>query len=339
LLEISLTELASKLLSIKISLKDLFHERFENICFRHKTIFTFSAEQKNYKFLTMRLPLTGKGKTVKYQSMEYDMPLFRPPSEADSLILQATYGCSANSCTFCLMYKTKRFRTRRIFLADGDALVIRASQLLAILELLYQSFPRLERVTSYANPLNLLVKSQAELFAIRRAGLTMLYYGVESGDDEILRRVKKKAETPGMIEGCVKAHAAGFDLSVTVLLGLAGKKLSRRHAENTASVLNEIQPRYIGALTLMLGPLEKYFAQSMGEGFQFLDMMETLQELRWLVEGLELKNSVFRSNHASNYLALRGDLPRDKKKLLAVIDSALADADSPLIRPDYFRAL
>jgi len=303
--------------------------------------------------------LTGKEKTVKYPSMEYDMPLFRPPSEADSLILQATYGCSANSCTFCLMYKTKRFRirrldefkrdvefcaerlpsARRIFLADGDALVIRASQLLAILELLYQSFPRLERVTSYANPLNLLVKSQAELFAIRRAGLTMLYYGVESGDDEILRRVKKKAETPGMIEGCVKAHAAGFELSVTVLLGLAGKKLSRRHAQNTAKVLNEIQPRYIGALTLMLGPLEKYFARSMGQDFQFLDMMETLQELRWLVEGLELKNSVFRSNHASNYLALRGDLPRDKKKLLAVIDSALADPDSPLIRPEYFRAL
>ena len=291
--------------------------------------------------------------------MEYDMPLFRPPSEADSLILQATYGCSANTCTFCLMYKSKRFRVRRfeeferdvdycarrmpsaprIFLADGDALVIRASQLLDILKLLDSRFPRLERVTSYANPLNLLKKSQEELNAIRQAGLTMLYYGIESGDDEILRRVKKKAETPGMIEGCGKAHRAGFDLSVTVLLGLGGKKLSRRHAENTAKVLNQIQPRYVSALTLMLGPLEDYFAKSMGEGFQFLDMMETLQEIRWLVEGLELKNSIFRSNHASNYLALRGDLPGDKEKLLAVIDSVLADPNSPLIRPEYFRAL
>jgi len=167
----------------------------------------------------------------------------------------------------------------------------------------------------------------------------MLYYGIESGDDEILRQIKKKAETPGMIEGCAKAHRAGFDLSVTVLLGLGGKKLSRRHAENTAKVLNKIQPRYVSALTLMLGPLEDYFAKSMGEGFQFLDMMETLQEIRWLVEGLELKNSIFRSNHASNYLALRGDLPQDKEKLLAVIDSVLADPDSPLIRPEYFRAL
>jgi len=291
--------------------------------------------------------------------MEYDLPLFRPPSEADSLILQATYGCSANTCAFCLMYKSKRFRIRRfddfkrdvdfcakrvpyagkIFLADGDALVIRAGQMLETLKLLYARFPRLERVTSYANPLNLLVKSQAELDAIRQAGLTMLYYGIESGDDAILRQVKKKAETPGMIEGCAKAHQAGFNLSVTVLLGLGGKKLSRRHAENTARALNQIQPRYVSALTLMLGPLEDYFAKSMGEGFQFLDMMETLRELRWLVEGLELKKSIFRSNHASNYLALRGDLPRDKDKLLAVIDSALADPNSPLIRPEYFRAL
>lgn len=291
--------------------------------------------------------------------MEYDLPLFRPPSEADSLILQATYGCSANTCTFCLMYKSKRFRirrledfrsdvefcaarvpgVRRIFLADGDALVIRTSQLRAILDLLYRSFPRLERVSAYANPLNLLVKSQDELDAIRRSGLTLLYYGVESGDDEILRRVKKKAVSSGMMEGCAKAHRAGFDLSVTVLLGLGGKKLSRRHAENTARVLNAIQPRYASALTLMLGPMERYFAQSMGPDFQFLDQRETLQELRWLVQGLELNRTVFRTNHASNYLALRGDLPRDKEKLLAVIDSALADPDSPLIRPEFLRAL
>jgi radical SAM superfamily enzyme YgiQ (UPF0313 family) len=291
--------------------------------------------------------------------MQYDMPLFRPPSEAHSLIIQATHGCSANTCAFCLMYKSKRFRvrrvaevkqdidwckrewpgTRRVFLADGDALVIRTSQLLEILEYLYQVFPRLERVTSYANPLNLMVKSQAELDEIRKAGLTMLYYGVESGDPEVLQRVRKKGTPETMALGVEKAHAAGFELSVTVLLGLAGKKGSERHAAMTAELLNRLQPEYVGALTLMLGPFEQDFARIMGEGFTFLDKMETLKELRHLVSGLELANSVFRTNHASNWLPLAGTLSRDKKSLLRVIDRALSDPESPLLRPDEWRAL
>jgi radical SAM superfamily enzyme YgiQ (UPF0313 family) len=291
--------------------------------------------------------------------MEYDMPLFRPPSEADSLILQATIGCSVNTCTFCMMYKSKKFRirkledlkrdiewcaghvsyVRRVFLADGDALVIRTGQMLKTLEVLYHTFPELERVTSYANPANLLVKSQDELNEIRSGGLTMLYYGIESGDDEILERVQKGANTSEMIEGCEKAHQAGFDLSVTVLLGLGGKKLSKRHAERTAWILNRINPRYIGALTLMLGPLEKYFAESMGGDFSFLDKTETLMEIRDLVDQLEVKDSIFRSNHASNWLPLRGSFPQDKQKLLELIDTALSDPDSPLLRPDWMRAL
>ncbi len=212
--------------------------------------------------------------------MEYDMPLYRPPSEADSLIIQATYGCSANDCTFCLMYKGKNFRirrvddikkdidyckkqspyVRRVFLADGDALVIRTSQLLEILDYLYQSFPSLERVTSYANPLNLISKTQQQLNQIRKARLTMLYYGVESGDPEVLKKVKKKGDPQTMIDGVDKGHEAGFDISVTILLGLSGKVGSKDHAEKTAKLINRLSPEYAGALTLMLGPLEDAFA-------------------------------------------------------------------------------
>jgi len=291
--------------------------------------------------------------------MEYDMPLYRPPSEARSLIIQATYGCSANSCTFCLMYKGKNFRirrvedikkdidwcrrewptARRVFLADGDALVIRTSQLLEILDYLYESFPRLERVTSYANPLNLMVKSQADLNRIRQAGLTMLYYGVESGDPEILQQVRKKGDPESMVEGVEKAHIAGFEVSITLLLGLGGKKGSPRHAKNSAELTNRLQPEYTSALTLMLGPFEDAFAKSMGGGFEFLDKWETLRELKMLIEGFELKNSVFRTNHASNWLPLKGTLSRDKQNFLKTIDRALADPRSPLLRPDEYRAL
>jgi radical SAM superfamily enzyme YgiQ (UPF0313 family) len=291
--------------------------------------------------------------------MQYDMPLYRPPSEAGSLIIQATHGCSANTCAFCLMYKSKRFKIRRVadvkkdidssrrewpgaervFLADGDALVIRTSQLLEILGHLYKSFPRLQRVTSYANPLNLMTKSQAELDRIREAGLTMLYYGVESGDPGVLQKVKKKGAPETMIQGVEKAHAAGFELSVTVLLGLAGLKGSRRHAAMTAELLNRLQPEYVSALTLMLGPFEREFAAFMGDGFTFLDKLETLRELRDLVAALDLQSSVFRTNHASNWLPLKGTLNRDKNRLLSVIAQALADPDSPLLRPDEWRAL
>ena len=289
--------------------------------------------------------------------MKYDMPLYRPPSEADSLIIQATYGCSANDCAFCYMYKGKKFRirrvaevkadidwcarewpsARRVFLADGDALVIRSSQLLEILALLRSSFPRLERVTSYANPLNLIVKSEEELARIRSAGLTLLYYGVESGDPEVLRQMKKKGDPESMAAGVAKAHAAGFEVSVTVLLGLGGREGSERHADRTAALLNRLQPEYVGALTLMLGPLEPVFAKSMGPGFEFLGKEEVLVELRRLVSGLELRNTVFRTNHASNWLPLKGTLNRDRAGLLRTIDRALSDPS--LLRPEEWRGL
>ncbi len=229
--------------------------------------------------------------------LQYDEPVFRPPSEADSLILQATLGCSHNKCAFCGMYKMKAFRirkfedfqrdvnivkkeypeVRRVFLADGDALAIKTGQLQKILRLLYHSFPRLERVTSYANPSNLLHKSEAELQLLREEGLKILYFGVETGDDELLHRINKGATRAEVIEAGRKAVAAGFELSVTVILGLGGKERSEWNAQETATILNEIQPHYIGALTLMLGPFENYFVSEVGEKWAPLEREEFLR--------------------------------------------------------------
>ncbi|UCD85199.1 MAG: B12-binding domain-containing radical SAM protein [Deltaproteobacteria bacterium] len=289
--------------------------------------------------------------------LDYDMPLFRPPSEANSLIIQATIGCSHNRCYFCGMYKMKKFRIRsfaeieadiedavrawpdatRIFLADGDALIIKTPVLLKILKLLHSKFPLLERVTLYANPGNLLIKSEDELRQLKENGLKILYYGVESGDDEFLKRVDKGATTEQMIEGCRKATNAGLELSVTVLLGLGGKSGSQRHILKTAEVCSKIDPRYIGALTLMLGPFEDTFGKEVGGDWQPIDKKESLQELRLLVENLDVQNCIFRSNHASNYLPIGGNLPQDKDRMLKLIDRAMTD--SSYLRPEFLRGL
>jgi len=290
--------------------------------------------------------------------LQYNEPVFRPPSEGSSLILQATIGCSHNKCAFCGMYKMKEFRVRkfedfqrdvnivkqeypevrRVFLADGDALAIKTGPLQKILRLLYHSFPRLERVTSYANPSNLLHKSEAELKLLREEGLKILYLGVETGDDDLLRRINKGASRAEIIEAGRKAITAGFELSVTVILGLGGKEGSERNARETATILNEIQPHYFGALTLMLGPFESYFVSEVGGKWVPLERDEFLRELRMLVEGLKIeKDCVFRTNHASNYLALGGTLPRDKEAILETIDYALKNPK--ILRPDYLRAL
>ena len=290
--------------------------------------------------------------------LEYNEPVFRPPSEAQSLILQATLGCSHNKCAFCGMYKMKEFRirkfedfqrdvnivkqeypeVRRVFLADGDALAVKTGQLRKILRLLYHSFPKLERVTSYANPANLLHKSEGELKLLREEGLKILYFGVETGDNELLQRIDKGANRAEVIEAGRKAITAGFELSVTVILGLAGKEGSERNARETASILNGIQPHYIGGLTLMLGSFEGYFKSEVGEKWAPLERDEFLRELRMLVEGLEMKKEcVFRTNHASNYLALGGTLPEDKEAILETIDYALKNPK--VLRPEYLRAL
>lgn len=290
--------------------------------------------------------------------MEYNQPLFRPPSEAGSLIFQVTYGCSNNTCLFCGMYKMKKFKirsfedirrdvlecaaaypgARKVFLADGDALAVKTSLMRDILSLLRDSFPALERTTSYANPLNLLNKSPQELQDIRGDGLEMLYLGIESGSDRILKMVDKGVDRARMAEACQKAIEAGFTLSVTVLLGLGGKKFSEEHIVDTATLCSQVNPHYLSALTLMLGPFEDYFRSAMDPDFEFLDKKDLMNELRLLIENLDTDNCVFRTNHASNYLPLKGVLSRDRGKLLETIKAALNRPDD-FMRPEFMRAL
>lgn len=308
--------------------------------------------------------------------LKYVEPIYRPPSEARSLILQVTVGCSnlvtrpdpssptgyrvKRGCAFCVAYQTKPFRarphdevleeidrvaavvpsTRRIFLADGDAVVLSTRRLTEILQRIDQRFPRLERVTAYASPKNLLKKSVAELRELREAGLTMVYLGIESGHDEVLERVDKRSTADQMVEGCLKAKEAGIALSLTVILGLGGPRLSREHAEATAEVINRINPEYAAALTLMVEPRVPSFTEVFDDPeFRLLDVPEALAECRHLLAHLDTEGTEFRSNHASNWLALKGRLNRDQPRLLATIDQALSDPDSPLLRPDYWRAL
>ena len=291
-------------------------------------------------------------------AIRYDEPLYRPPSEAESLILQTTIGCSHNGCAFCYMYKEKSFRarpwdelepeirhaagqwpdTRRVFLADGDAFVLGTERLERILDALAASFPMLQRVTAYATPQNLLGKSVDEMRGLRERGLAILYYGVESGDAGLLRAIGKGATPDEMVEGCRKAHEAGIKLSVTVVLGLGGREMSLRHARETAAVVNRIQPRYLSALTLMLGPFEEDYRRRMGPGFSFNEPLDDIGELREMVSGLETEKCIFRTNHASNYLALAGTLMKDRQRLLAEIEEALAHPERAL-RPEWTRGL
>ena len=289
--------------------------------------------------------------------MYYDMPLYRPPSEAYSLIFQVTLGCSHNRCAFCIMYRKKKFRIRpweelkadileaalsyrginRIFLADGDALVIDTDYMLQILNFLYEKFPALERVSAYANPANLLEKSKEDLQRIRKAGLQMLYFGIETGDDELLVKIKKGATAQELIVSAKKAIDAGFVLSATVILGLGGKKGSERHAIETARVCSAINPHYLSALTLMIEDDNQYFYRCLGKDWEMMDKLEILNELRTMIEHFHLDKCIFRSNHASNYLAIKATLNHDKERLLKEIDNALKNPAQ--LRPEFLRAL
>ena len=291
-------------------------------------------------------------------SLRYEEPVYRPPSEAESLILQATIGCSHNGCAFCYMYKEKSFRakpwdelkaeidyaarrwpgTRRIFLADGDAFVLGTDRLELVLDSLGASFPKLQRVTAYATPRNLLSKSTQEMKRLREKGLTILYYGVESGDRELLQMIGKGASPDEMVEGCSRARDAGIKLSVTVIIGLGGREGSLRHARSTAELLNRIQPRYLSALTLMLGPFGKEYQSRMRPDFTFNSPLDDVRELHGIVSRLETEKCIFRSNHASNYLPLKGTLMRDRERLLAEMEKAIETPEA-LLRPEWMRGL
>ena len=292
--------------------------------------------------------------------MRYEGNVFRPPSEARSYILQCTVGCTHNRCTFCTMYKDKKYKVRsleeiktdirmakqyygdveKVFLADGDAIAMDTSELLEILEMLYQSFPSLKHVGVYASPDVVLKKDISELTALKAAGLTIAYLGVETGDEELLKDIRKGVTYDEMVQAGLRLRQAGIQLSVTVLLGLAGRTpKALEHAKNTAKILNEMKPEYIGALTLMVVPrTELYRRMERGE-FELPGPFEILDEMLIMIENLELDGSEFRSNHASNYLPIKGRLPDDKQAIIDLIKDIIAKNDRSYLRPDYLRAL
>ena len=287
----------------------------------------------------------------------YDYPLYRPPSEADSMIFQVTLGCSFNKCSFCNMYRTKEYKdrpweeikseidtiakfypdTRRIFLADGDALNLPKDNMVKILKYLYASFPRLERISCYAMPMNILQKKDDELREIRAAGLHMMYVGIESGNDIVLKKVTKGATYRTILQACQKVKRHSYILSCMIILGLGGKTYTREHIAETSRILSETSPDYVGALTLYLeeGVYDE-FMNKFGEPFLPLDDLDVLDELERLVTNFKPSRQViFRANHASNVYSVGGTIPEDREKILALIKNLKSRPD--MLKPKFLR--
>jgi radical SAM superfamily enzyme YgiQ (UPF0313 family) len=289
--------------------------------------------------------------------MKYEGMIFRPPSEAESLILQVTVGCSYNQCTFCGAYQGKRFRVkkfekikedidevspyriRRVFLADGDALIIPQKKLIRILSYLKEKLTGLERVGIYANARDILLKDVEELKALKDLGVGILYLGLESGDPEVLKRIKKNANVDQMIQAARRVKESGILLSVTVILGLGGVEGSQIHAKETAKVLSEMDPDYVGALSLMIVPGTPIEKEIETGSLVLPTPFGLIQELEAMIENSHMTHCFFASNHASNYLPLRIQLPEEKEEALRRIREVLKRKDPALLRPEYLRAL
>jgi radical SAM superfamily enzyme YgiQ (UPF0313 family) len=295
---------------------------------------------------------------MKYMRDIYEGAVFRPPSEARSLILQVTIGCSHNKCTFCVTYLDKEFRikslekiesdvnavlpyykdAKRIFLADGNALIMPTEDITKILRLLREKFPKLERVGIYACPQDILRKSVSELIELKNQGLGIIYIGLESGSDNILKKIKKGVKSKHMIQAAQKVKEAEITLSVIFILGLGGKENSREHAQETGKILSEMDPNYIGALTLMVIKGTEIYNELKDGKLKLLEPRGVFEELRILIENLNLSNCVFRANHASNYLPVGGTFPADKKDILQRID-AILEKEEVSFKPEWLRAL
>lgn len=291
--------------------------------------------------------------------INYHEPLFRPPSEAYSFILQVSLGCAWNKCAFCEMYSSKQFRIRKeeelfeeidqmlpysqhikkVFLADGNAMVLSFDRLSRILDRLNDRFPRLNRISSYALPRDIEAKSEEELQILAKKGLKLLYVGIESGDDELLQRINKNENFNSTSKALQKARKAGIKLSVMILNGLGGKNYSKQHAINSAKVVNEIQPEFLSTLVLSYPHGENHFKQKFDGEFIPLSTLGLIEEMKIFIEHLELENTVFRSDHASNYLILRGNLNRDKDELLDRIYSVLDQPEKANLREEWMRGL
>lgn len=291
--------------------------------------------------------------------ISYIEPVFRPPSEAHSLILPVTNGCSWNQCGFCEMYtqEQKKFRARdeaqvleeirltgermivqRVFLADGDALVLPTRRLLTILQAIRTHMPDVQRVSSYCLPRNLRKKSVEELKELADAGLRMAYVGCESGDDEVLARINKGETFESSLSALDKLGQAGISRSVMILNGLGGTVLSEQHADNSARLMNEAQPEFLSTLVVSFPQGEARFRQGFAD-FQALGQHELFVEVERLLRGLELRDTVFRSDHASNYLVLKGSLGADKQRLLAQVRQAIEQPQQARLRQEWQRGL
>ena len=290
--------------------------------------------------------------------LNYAEPVYRPPSEAKSLIFQVTLGCSFNQCSFCDMYRNKEYSektwdeakaeidlmakqipdTTRIFLADGDAINISADYMVQIVEYLYNSFPKLERVSCYTMPMNLLKKTPEELKKMREAGLKMLYLGIESGSDIILKKITKGATAETIIRACRKAIETGFTLSCIIILGLGGKTHSKEHIKETARVVSASSPHYLGTLTLILETgVKQEFLTKFGEEFHPINDEEALIELHDLVEQIDVKEKMlFRANHGSNAYNIAGTFPDEKNAMLEKISWLKEHPEN--VRLEGFRA-
>ena len=287
--------------------------------------------------------------------MRYEGDIYRPPGEWKSYLLQATVGCSNNTCTFCNMYRDKKFRVRpmaeiledismakayygdvrRVFLCDGDAIVMRTNDLVTILDALYAAFPSLEKVTIYAGPRSTLTKTPEELKLLREHGLARAYLGVETGSGALLRKVKKGVDAQEMLEAGVRLREAGIDLWVMILLGLGGREGSREHILETAAMMNEMKPRHLSALTLTLYPGTELYDDWRAGRFTPITPTESLQEIRLLLEKLDVDPLHFTCDHASNYVPLKGSLPEDRAHFLARLDRVLESGEG--MRPEWSR--
>ncbi len=293
--------------------------------------------------------------------LSYIEPVFRPPSEAHSLILQVTNGCSWNNCSFCEMYtqEQKKFRARKeedifqdilkasrsvmpfekVFLADGDAMVLPMRKLTAILSEIRSKMPWVKRVTSYCLPRNLNKKSVADLKSLKELGLDILYVGCESGDDEVLQRVNKGESYESQKQALLKIRESGLRSSVMILNGLGGVKYSEQHAINSARLMNECQPDYLSTLVVSFPMGEERFQEGFKGEWQELDQTALFLELRYFISKLDLRNTIFRSDHASNYLPLKGNLGADKDKMLEQLDKAIYQPDQVQLRQEWQRGL
>lgn len=286
--------------------------------------------------------------------MPYEGAIFRPPSEANSLILQVTVGCSHNKCTFCSMYKDKSFRMKskeeifadidaytndfytKAFLADGDAMLLPTKLLIEIIGRIRSKMPNIRRIGIYAHANNLKTKSVEELKLLKSEGLNIVYVGIESGSDKILKKINKGIATSEMEKQLMKVSESGIKLSIMIISGLGGKELTYEHAIESAKLVSRVKPKFLSLLTLMLEEGTPFYSDVKNKKLDLLNPEEILLETKLLVENLELKNTIFRVNHASNYLSLEGILCKDKERILEEINTAIEVKD---YIPEYFRRL